>query len=236
MNTEQGKKAHLVHGMFGNIAPIYDRLNSIISLGLHKRWKQRTVQLCHLSEGDTALDLCTGTGDLALMLEKAVGKTGNVVGADFCQAMLDLAKEKIKGHNRIQLVVGDAMNLPFKDNSFDGATVAFGLRNVEDIPTALREMARVVKPGGRVVSLDLARPKNEPFKTLYHFYFFRLVPFLGSFFGSKEAYYYLPNSLLTFPDREPFAQMMRDAGMEAIQIEDQFLGVVAIHAGTVKGN
>lgn len=227
-------KATYVRGMFGAIAPIYDRLNSIISLGLHKRWKRRAVQLCRLQPGDSALDVCTGTADLALELSRVVGDKGQVVGVDFCAPMLQLAMKKLDGRAAIRLLAADAQSLPFADNSFDAATVAFGLRNVADLPRALRELARVVRPGGRVASLDLARPRRRPFRDLYQLYFFGLVPFIGRLFGNREAYHYLPNSLLQFPDREPFSRLMEEAGMYVVSVEDQLAGAVAIHVAVVR--
>jgi demethylmenaquinone methyltransferase/2-methoxy-6-polyprenyl-1,4-benzoquinol methylase len=220
--------------MFSDIAPKYDFFNDIISFGMHRYWKKFLVNKADLKEGYTALDICTGTGDIAFELSKKVGQTGKIIGLDFVQNMLDIANKRAKDSNNniVTFVQGDAMNLPFEDNSFDAVTVSYGLRNIPDIPKAISEMIRVTKKGGRIISLDLGKPKIPVYKDIYYFYFYKIMPFITSLFqGNKSAYTYLPNSLEEFPAQEGLIKIMKDLGLNDVKCYNFAGGASAIHVG-----
>jgi len=233
---QKGPDRAYIQSLFAAVAPTYDILNTIISFGLHRFWKKRAVQMTAVPKNGRALDVCSGTGDLAELLADCVGPNGLVVGVDFCQAMLERAVKRIRPkHQQIRYtVLGDALSLPFADNSFDAATVAFGLRNVENMEIALREMARVVRPGGRVVCLDLSRPTNPLLSKIYFFYFRNLLPWIGGLVhGVVENYAYLPASLDRFPSLEEIRSMMLSAGIKDVKAYPLSGGIVAIHCGVV---
>ncbi len=188
-----------------------------------------------VQRGAHCLDVATGTGDWAIALAKAAGPQGQVVGLDFCQEMLDVAEPKLAREHvdgRVELVRGNAMALPYPDNSFDCATIGFGLRNVPDVPQVLREMMRVVKPGGLVVSLELSKPTGPVFRGLYYFYFNRILPLIGRLaVGKAEPYRWLPESLVDFPDRITLAGMFADAGLRQIDHYALTGGICALHMG-----
>ena len=223
--TEGAKKRKAVQGMFAEIAPSYDRINSLISLSLHHRWRRFAVSTLQLSEGNRALDVCCGTGDFMTPLSSAVGKTGQVFGVDFCLPMLEVAQAK--SHNSISL--GDACTLPIGSNQFDAVSVGWGIRNVPDIDQAHREAFRVLKPGGRFVSLDMARPKNVILRFCSELITLKLVPKLGALFGKATAYTYLPKSTLRFLTREQLSASMESAGFVNVRHKDLLLGNICIH-------
>jgi demethylmenaquinone methyltransferase/2-methoxy-6-polyprenyl-1,4-benzoquinol methylase len=214
-------------------------LNTVLSFGLHHLWRRRAADLACLTPGDIALDVCTGTGDFALELCRRVGPQGAVVGVDFCEPMLQVGLRKHQmrpGANRCApiLVLADAMQLPFPDNQFSAATVGFGVRNVEDIQRAFAELARVVRPGGKVVCLELARPRGKLFRALYAVYFKGVLPWIGKLIhGRRESYAYLPESLARFPERDELAAIMRRAGLADVSVLDLTAGIVAVHSGRV---
>ncbi len=223
----EGKRA-AVQKMFGEIAPTYDRVNGLISLSLHGRWRAFAASTLDLAEGDRALDVCCGTGDFIPHLRRAVGESGSVVGVDFCSPMLDMASQKgVDG----QLSLGDACQLPFGSNRFDGVSVGWGIRNVPDIDLAHREAFRVLKPGGRFVSLDMARPTSAILRRFSEFTFHNVVPFLGSLFGKREAYTYLPKSTERFMSREELAASMDRAGFKDIRYRSLMMGNICVHWG-----
>ncbi|MEJ8304630.1 demethylmenaquinone methyltransferase [Saccharibacillus sacchari] len=232
-DSSKPKQEH-VHDVFQQIAPNYDRMNNIISFNRHKAWRKFAMRKMAVSAGDSAIDLCCGTCDWTLSLAEA-SKSGPITGLDFSQAMLDVGREKIKVApygDQIKLIQGNAMELPFADNTFDYATIGFGLRNVPDLVQVLQEMRRVVKPGGMVVCLEVSKPTTQPFKGLYYFYFDRILPVFGKVFAkSYEQYKWLPESLKPFPGRKELAQTFRDVGLK--QVEDYPLtgGVAALHIG-----
>jgi demethylmenaquinone methyltransferase/2-methoxy-6-polyprenyl-1,4-benzoquinol methylase len=224
-----------VRAMFDAIAPRYDLLNSLLSACLHHGWRRAAARQANLSPGGRALDVCTGTADLALELARAVGPSGVVVGGDFSAGMLRLGKAKVTSRRarNVQLLLADAQNLPCADDSFDAATVAFGIRNVADIRRGIAEMARVVRPGGRVVILEFNQPNNRAFAALYRWYSFTVLPFLGGLLsGRRSAYEYLPSSVAAFHSREAIADMMRASGLTDVRIVDLTFGTVVIHRGT----
>lgn len=232
-DSSKPKQEH-VHDVFQQIAPNYDRMNNIISFNRHKAWRKFAMRKMAVSPGDSAIDLCCGTCDWTLSLAEA-SKSGPITGLDFSQAMLDVGRKKIAVApygDQIKLIQGNAMELPFADNSFDYATIGFGLRNVPDLVQVLQEMRRVVKPGGMVVCLEVSKPTIQPFKGLYYFYFDRILPVFGKVFAkSYEQYKWLPESLKPFPGRKELAQTFRDVGLK--QVEDYPLtgGVAALHIG-----
>jgi len=220
--------------MFDRIAGRYDAMNSVMSAGLHHRWRARTADVADLVAGAAALDVCCGTGDLALELRRRVGPGGRVVGLDFSAPMLELAERKATAAAAaVEWVEGNALELPFGDATFDAATVGFGVRNVADVPRAIREMARVVRSGGRVAILEITTPQRPPLKWFYSVWFDRIVPLLGTAAGDREAYTYLPSSVRRFPPARELAALMHEAGLRDVRYVILAGGIVAIHWGTV---
>lgn len=228
------RKRSYVRDLFARVAPRYDLLNSLLSLRIHYYWRDMAVREAGLHPGDTALDLCTGTAELALRLARDVRENGMVVGVDFCEPMLRLGQQKMRKQmdkQRITLVLADALQLPFAPDSFEAVTVAFGIRNVVDIRKAFAEMWRVLKPGGRVICLEFSQPRHPVFRAIYGFYFYHLLPWLGGLLSHRDAYTYLPESVRRFPERERLAQIMREAGFAEVSWRELTLGIVCIHSG-----
>jgi len=226
-----------VRGMFDRIAGVYDVLNSVMTAGLHHRWREKAVDRAALSPGDAALDVACGTGDLTLELQRRVGDGGRVVGSDFSERMLDLAREKATskagpGEGSPIFEWGDALELPYDDAGFDAVTVGFGVRNFADLDRGIRELTRVLKPGGRLVILEITQPQRPPLSTFFSLWFDRAVPVLGKFAGDPEAYSYLPESVKSFPPPEGLAAKMDGAGLERIRWTILAGGIIAIHVGT----
>lgn len=238
--TKENKEKY-VRDMFNSIAGRYDLMNTIMSVGMDRRWRRYSVALSGVKTGGNALDICCGTGMFVLELVKTVGPKGKVTGLDFSEEMLAVAKERIATLNlkNVNLIQGNAMKLPFADNSFDSVTVGWGLRNVPDITQVAKEMYRVVKPGGKVVSLDMAKPSAPVFKQVYWLYFEKLVPFLGKVWAGKEGpYAYLHDSAKAFPHQNKLAEIFAESGMINTRAHDLFGGVVSAVEGTkpqVKG-
>jgi len=229
-------KATYVKDTFNSIAVHYDLMNSLMSLGMDKHWRNFAVQRVGAKAGMQMLDVCCGTGQLSMELGKAVGSEGHVTGLDFSQKMLDVAKQSlIQSPNRdsIVFIQGDAMELPFSDNLFDGVTVGWGLRNLPDLRQGIREMARVVKPGGKVVSLDMAKPSLPVFKQAYWVYFEKLVPLMGKIWAKKSsAYQYLHDSAREFPPQQELVRIFAECGLSETHYDNLAGGVVAIVTGT----
>lgn len=225
--TEGTSKRKAVQGMFAEIAPTYDLLNSVMSLRLHHRWRAYAVCKLELKSGDKALDVCCGTGDFMVPLQKAVGEKGKVSGIDFCLPMLQVARQK--SHPGIAL--GDACQLPIRGESFQGVSVGWGIRNVPDIDAAHRELFRVLKSGGRFVSLDMARPRNPLVRVPSEFMCNSLLPRLGAIFGKTKAYTYLPKSTQSFKSRQELRVSMEAAGFKQVGFKDLFFGNICVHWG-----
>jgi demethylmenaquinone methyltransferase/2-methoxy-6-polyprenyl-1,4-benzoquinol methylase len=230
---ESGEFASQVNRMFDRIAAHYDAMNSVMTAGLHHRWRHRAAARAELREGDSALDVCCGTGDLALELVRQVGPAGSVVGCDFSEQMLELARAKAaqRGATAVRFEWADALSLPYDDASFDAATVGFGVRNLADLDRGLGEMARVLKPGGRLVILEITQPIRPPLSIFYSLWFDRLVPLLGTLAGDRDAYSYLPESVRSFPSPRGLAERMDAAGLERIRVTVLAGGIIAIHSG-----
>lgn len=223
-----------VRSMFAAIARRYDLLNTLLSLNRHKAWRRCAVRMAGLEPGQAALDVCTGTGDFAIELFKAAGPSGLVVGADFCKPMVAAGIPKVRraSGGRIRMMLADGLRLPYRSNSFHCATVGFGIRNMADAEQALREMARVVRPGGRVVCLEFSRPANPLIRKLSDLYQMHILPFIGGLLSRRDAYTYLPQSIQTFYSREELAAMMRSVGLEDVRVHNLNFGTVCIHIGT----
>jgi demethylmenaquinone methyltransferase/2-methoxy-6-polyprenyl-1,4-benzoquinol methylase len=220
-----------VRAMFDRIAGFYDVMNSVMTAGLHHRWRERAADLAALSPGGRALDVATGTGDLAIELARRVGPSGTVIGSDFSEAMLERAREKDPGVTWEQ---ANALALPYADASFDAATVGFGARNFSDLEQGLREMARVVRPGGRVVVLEITTPTRPPLSTFFSLWFDRVVPLIGRLTGESQAYTYLPSSVKRFPAPEALGAILHDAGLREVRWILTAGGIIALHSGTVR--
>ena len=223
--------------MFDRVAGRYDTLNSVMTAGLHHRWRERAAERAELEPGDAALDVCCGTGDLALALAGRVGPGGSVVGCDFSEPMLDLAREKAqeRGEGDVRFEWADALELPYDEGRFDAVTVGFGVRNLADLDRGLREMARVLKPGGRLVILEITQPTRPPLSTFFSVWFDRLVSLVGRFAGDSAAYSYLPESVKRFPPPAGLAAIMDAAGLERIRWTILAGGIIAIHSGRKPG-
>ena len=223
--------------MFDAIAARYDLLNRIISLGVDQRWRRETVRSLALGASPRVLDLATGTADLAILTARTHPDAA-VTGLDPSRNMLAVGREKLaaKGlDGRVTLVEGDAERLPFDDASFDGITMAFGIRNVPDRPAALREMARVTRPGGRVCILELAEPREGPMAAMARFHIHTVVPWLGAALSGAKEYQYLQRSIAAFPAPEEFAEAMRASGLTVIEARPMTFGVVTLYVATPTG-
>jgi demethylmenaquinone methyltransferase / 2-methoxy-6-polyprenyl-1,4-benzoquinol methylase len=216
-----------VQAMFDRIAGVYDVMNSVMTAGLHHRWRERAADLAQVGPGSRALDVATGTGDLALALAR---RGADVVGVDFSEGMLERARAKASGAVRFER--GDALALEYPDASFDAATVGFGARNFGELQQGLAEMARVVRPGGRVVILEITTPTRPPLSTFFSLWFDRVVPVLGRLAADPEAYEYLPRSVKRFPGPERLGALLADAGLDDVRWIVTAGGIIALHHGT----
>ncbi|GLO66444.1 MULTISPECIES: demethylmenaquinone methyltransferase [Oceanobacillus] len=227
-------KEERVHHVFENIYSNYDSMNSIISFQRHKAWRKDTMKRMNVQAGETALDVCCGTGDWTVSLAEAVGQTGEVIGLDFSQNMLSIAKQKKQDMqlNQLELIHGNAMELPYEENSFDYVTIGFGLRNVPDYMTVLKEMYRVVKPGGKVVCIETSQPTLIGYRQAYYFYFKFIMPILGKLIAkSYKEYSWLQESAKDFPGKKKLKEMFLNAGFERVEVKSYTGGVAAMHMG-----
>lgn len=222
-----------VRAMFDRIARVYDVMNSVMTAGLHHRWRTRAADLAQLSPGARALDVACGTGDLALELADRVGPGGEVVACDFSERMLELAREKARDRPTIRFEWGNALELPYADDEFAAATVGFGVRNFSDLERGLAELVRVVRPGGRVVILEMTTPTRPPLSWFFRVWFDRVVPVLGRLAGDSDAFTYLPSSVRRFPGPVELAATMERSGLRDIRYVLTAGGIIAIHAGEV---
>ncbi|HEX2234097.1 MAG TPA: bifunctional demethylmenaquinone methyltransferase/2-methoxy-6-polyprenyl-1,4-benzoquinol methylase UbiE [Thermoleophilaceae bacterium] len=218
-----------VRAMFDRIARVYDRMNSVMTAGMHHRWRERAADLARLRPGGSALDVACGTGDLAVALKRRVGEGGRVVGLDFSERMLELARAKAPD---IRFEAGNALELPYAEGEFDAVTVGFGARNFSDLGQGLREMARVTRPGGRVVVLEITTPQRPPLSWFFRAWFDRIVPMLGRLAGDSAAYSYLPSSVKRFPGPRELAAELAASGLREVRWLLTAGGIIALHAGT----
>jgi demethylmenaquinone methyltransferase/2-methoxy-6-polyprenyl-1,4-benzoquinol methylase len=221
-----------VNSMFDRISGVYDRMNRVMTAGLDRTWRARAAERSRLGPGDSALDLCCGTGDLALELALRVGPEGSVTGADFSRPMLDLAAAKPTpaGSATVAFEWADALELPYADDSFDAVTISFGARNLADLDRGLSEMHRVLVPGGSLVILEITQPGRQPLKGFFGLWFDRIVPLLGRFAGDPSAYTYLPESVRSFPDARALAARMDRAGFRHVRWTLMAGGIIALHS------
>ena len=233
------KRQERIRRMFGQIAPWYDLLNHTLSLNIDRLWRRRTVQAVPLDENDPTpmLDLCTGTGDLAIAYSKAANSQAPIVAADFCHEMLlgmqtKVAKRRLS--QRIAILEADAQNLPFADDTFQLVTVAFGLRNISDYQAGLAEMIRVVKPGGKVAILEFSRPNGPISGRAYRWYFRTLLPRIGQVVSrnKESAYQYLPESVMSFPDGDDLVQVMRQHGLVDVSFQPYTVRIASLYVGS----
>jgi demethylmenaquinone methyltransferase/2-methoxy-6-polyprenyl-1,4-benzoquinol methylase len=228
-----------VRAMFDRIAGLYDRMNTVMTAGLHHQWRRRAADLASLGPGGRALDVATGTGDLALELAERVSPGGEVIATDFSERMLELARAKVAQRSfgpstRVLVQSANALALPFDDGEFDAATVGFGARNFSDLERGLGEMARVVRPGGRVVVLEITSPQRLPLSAFFDLWFDHAVPALGRIAGNAQAYRYLPDSVRRFPCPSELAETMSRHGLSDIRYVLTAGGIIALHVGVLR--
>lgn len=228
---EEGSKKEQVARMFDNISGRYDFLNHILSLNIDKSWRRKVVRMAAEKNPESILDVATGTADLAIALQKTSPR--EIVGVDISQGMLDVGQKKIEGKgltNLIRLKLGDSEDLPFEDNRFDVATVAFGVRNFENLEKGLTEILRVLKPGGKLIVLEFSQPDTFPFRQLYRFYFKNILPTIGRIISKdSSAYTYLPDSVDAFPYGSAFTEIMSRCGYSNPQAQKLTFGVANIY-------
>ena len=229
-------KAIYVHKIFSGIARQYDFLNSLLSLRFDRSWRRFTARASGVTPESKVLDVCTGTGELALAYADEMGTNAGVIGTDFCFEMLMVGKQKVVKQNRPKIFIpieADTLTLPFAENTFDVVSVGFGIRNVADLEGGIREMVRVAVSGGRVVILEFTQPNNRMFRGFYYFYFTKVLPFIGNLVSKNkdDAYGYLPKSVMQFPDCEELGRIMCSCGLEDVRFYRKTFGVVAIHVG-----
>lgn len=232
---ETGGKRPYVQRLFGRIAPIYDLMNRLMSFGLDGRWRTFAARQLALAAGEQGLDLGAGTADLSIAVIRASAPGARMIGMDITPEMLERGRQKVSRlglQGQIDLRVGDAEQIDLPDNSVDGCCSAFTVRNLTDLHRGFREMLRVVRPGGKVVCLEISHPPGKVFGALFYFYFFKLAPLFGSVIGKAfEEYHYLPNSLTTFPDAPKLQAIMEEAGWGNVRFSRLTRGIVAIHVG-----
>ncbi|HEY3307481.1 MAG TPA: bifunctional demethylmenaquinone methyltransferase/2-methoxy-6-polyprenyl-1,4-benzoquinol methylase UbiE [Desulfuromonadaceae bacterium] len=226
------EKGENIQQMFGAIAPRYDFLNRLLSLGIDRRWRTKAVQQLMYRPGGRILDVATGTGDVAIEIAKATPASVKITGADFCKEMVELGKAKValsEYAQKIELIVAPCEDLPFPENTFDSVTIAFGIRNVVDRKLGMAEMRRVLRPGGRMIILEFSTPRSQLFRQIYYFYFRRLLPMVGGLFSRYNAYKYLPDSVLEFPSIEEFSNTIRETGFENVKVQELTFGIASIY-------
>lgn len=231
---EEEKKGK-VKDLFTSVSDKYDLMNDLMSLGTHRLWKRYVASCTGLKEGERSIDVAGGTADIAILMAEKVGEKGKVVVYDINREMLNIGREKCIDRGfvkNIQFIQGDAENIPFSDNTFHCATIGFGIRNVTHLEAAFREMARVTKPGGKVICLEFSHVQNPLLKKLYDIYSFSFIPFVGeAVTGNKEAYLYLPESIRKFPGQEELKSIMERAGLYGVKYHNIFNGIAAVHIG-----
>ena len=237
-------QAQRIKNLFSAIARYYDFLNSLLSLKRDKMWRRETVKASTVEPTHKVLDVCTGTGELALAYSDTIGAEGFVIGSDFCFEMLIIGDQKLQqpvgavSNRTTDFLAADTLTLPFLDNTFDVVSVGFGIRNVSDLEMGIREMTRVAVPGGRVVILEFTQPTHPLFRGLYYFYFTKILPFVGNLISRNkdDAYGYLPRSVMKFPDCDALKAVMEQCGLMDVHFYRKTFGIVAIHVGKKSRN
>jgi len=232
--VDEGEKAGMVHGVFSNVASRYDVMNDVMSMGIHRIWKDAMMDWLAPRDGQRLLDVAGGTGDVAFrFLKRAPGAQATVL--DMTESMLIEGQKRAEAEqmaDKLDWIVGDAMALPFESNSFDVYTISFGIRNVVRIPDALTEAYRVLKPGGRLMVLEFSQLPNDGMQKLYDLYSFNVIPRMGQMIANdRDSYQYLVESIRKFPDQESFAAMIRQAGFEQVKYRNLSMGIAALHSG-----
>ncbi|MCE5974042.1 bifunctional demethylmenaquinone methyltransferase/2-methoxy-6-polyprenyl-1,4-benzoquinol methylase UbiE [Sinirhodobacter sp. WL0062] len=232
--VDEGEKAGLVHGVFSRVASKYDIMNDLMSMGIHRVWKDAMMDWLAPRPGQKLLDVAGGTGDVAFrFLKRAPGASATV--CDMTESMLIEGQKRAEAEDmadRLKWVVGDAMALPFEDNTFDVYTISFGIRNVTRIPDALREAYRVLRPGGRLMVLEFSQIPNDMLQSLYDAYSFNVIPVMGQIVADdRDSYQYLVESIRKFPTQEIFASMIREAGFDRVKYRNLSMGIAALHSG-----
>jgi demethylmenaquinone methyltransferase/2-methoxy-6-polyprenyl-1,4-benzoquinol methylase len=232
-DSSTGKKEQVAE-MFDNIAPKYDFMNQLLSMGIHKGWRRKAVKILIPSQPKIILDVATGTGDFAIEANKKLNPD-KIIGVDISEGMMKIGRVKLKEKkldHKIELILGDSENLPFEENTFDAITVGFGVRNFETLEKGMSGMFRVLKPGGTLVILEFSRPRKFPVKQFYNFYFNRITPLIGRLFSKdKRAYTYLPESVNAFPDGEKFLEIMKKTGFSSPTWQPLTFGIASIYTG-----
>ena len=231
--------AHRIKNLFSVIARHYDLLNALLSLRRDSVWRRETVKASDIDPKSKVLDVCTGTGELALAYADKIGTEGFVIASDFCFEMLVIGNQKLQqpvgavSNRTTNFLAADTLILPFLDNTFDVVSVGFGIRNVSDLEMGIREMVRVAAPGGRVVILEFTQPVNPLFRSLYYFYFTKILPFVGNCISRNkdDAYGYLPRSVMKFPNCDALKRVMEACGLTDVQFYRKTFGIVSIHVG-----
>ncbi|MYA98702.1 bifunctional demethylmenaquinone methyltransferase/2-methoxy-6-polyprenyl-1,4-benzoquinol methylase UbiE [Candidatus Poribacteria bacterium] len=228
-------QAHRIKNLFSAIARYYDFLNALLSLKRDKMWRRETVNVSDVEPMSKVLDVCTGTGELALAYADKIAAEGFVIGSDFCFEMLVIGNQKLQkdSSSNTSFLAADTLILPFLDDTFDVVSVGFGIRNVSDLELGIREMTRVAAPGGRIVILEFTQPVNPLFRGLYYFYFTKILPFIGNLISRSkdDAYGYLPRSVMKFPNCDALKQVMEQCGLTDVRFYRKTFGIVAIHVG-----
>ena len=233
--VDESRKAGMVHGVFTSVASKYDVMNDLMSLGIHRIWKDAMMDWLVPRPGQRLLDVAGGTGDVAFRFLTRAGAGARATVLDMTESMLIEGRKRAEAESRAEVldwVVGDAMALPFPDNSFDAYTISFGIRNVTRIPVALAEAFRVLRPGGRLMVLEFSQLPNAALQRLYDLYSFNVIPAMGqAVAGDRDSYQYLVESIRRFPDQESFAAMIRGAGFEQVRYRNLSMGIAALHSG-----
>jgi demethylmenaquinone methyltransferase/2-methoxy-6-polyprenyl-1,4-benzoquinol methylase len=229
-------KDKFVRNVFSIVAPHVDPLSTAFSFGLCHTWRKTLITLAGVKKNDKVLDVCTGTGEVAVLLIKEIGKEGHVTGIDFCEDMLAIAREKIGPKDNVSLVVANAKQMDFADSTFDLVTVAFGMRNIPDTAAAITEIRRVLKPGGRFLTLELTRPVKKWFVPIYRWYVFKVIPFVGRIITKNSLpYSYLPVSIETYYSPDEYRNIIRECGFSSVEVHSLSLGIATIYQAVKNG-
>lgn len=225
------QKARTIQNMFTKLAPHLDLFTRGFSLGLDQYWRKRGVRRSGIKQGDRVLDICAGTGELSFILSRAVGNEGSIVGTDYCENMLELARKKMGNkYSNITFHLADATKTPFPDSTFDAVTVAYGMRNIPDTTAALKEIRRVLKPGGIFLCVELTEPRNRLFRAIYRWYSFRVMPFVSNLMiKTADPFVYLPRSIEEFHRPSVFTKLITDSDFSDVAVDSMTMGIATVY-------